>query len=169
MTRLLYPLLALTAVVGSSPFPTPVPPPRPPVEVRLRYVHVLLDGMPAEGTTVSGERGRALFQACLDGADLGQGSRAPSVLLHYDVPGVVGLSMRRTGVVPCFDDGTHGDDVAGDALYQYLDVDDEIGCGRALMPGGAYLYGFQCLSPDGRPCGQATVRVHRAQLAVLRP
>jgi hypothetical protein len=143
-----------------SPTPTPAPSP-PPAETLLQYVHVLLDGVPAEGTVVSGEGGRTLFQACLPWSDSRYGSRVQAVLLHFDLPGLSPLAPRRTAFAILFDDGTHGDDVAGDGLYQLLDADDSIGCGRAFLPAGTYAYVFQCVLRDGRPCGQKSVRVDR--------
>ena len=81
--------------------------------------------------------------------------------LSFDLPGMAQGMMRRTGDATCYDDGTHGDDVAGDGMYHRADADDAMGCGGAGSPMGTYGYTFHCTATDGQSCGDVTVTVNR--------
>jgi hypothetical protein len=65
------------------------------------------------------------------------------------------------GTVLCYDDGTHGDDIAGDGIYHYMDPDDAIGCHGIDAPPGEYHYTFWCEDIYGQRSNTASVTVVR--------
>jgi hypothetical protein len=65
------------------------------------------------------------------------------------------------GTVLCYDDGTHGDDIAGDGIYHFMDPDDAIGCHGIGAPRGEYHYEFWCEDVYGQQSNVASVHIVR--------
>jgi hypothetical protein len=141
---------------------TPMGPSRqPPV---VSDAQVLVDGIPVHGLVMQGTDHPAIF-----GVRVHAPSGLPSiqrVVLQYSQPGPNhhhgGPMMGGfTGTVFCYDDGTHGDDIAGDGFYHFMDPDDYIGChGIDAMP-GEYHYSFWCEDVYGQRSNTATVTIVR--------
>jgi hypothetical protein len=87
------------------------------------------------------------------------------VVMQYTQPGPNhhgGLMMGGfNGSVPCYDDGTHGDDMPGDGVYHYMDPENQIGCHGAGAPPGEYHYSFWCEDFQGQRSNTATVTIVR--------
>jgi hypothetical protein len=87
------------------------------------------------------------------------------VMMEYSQPGPnrsMGPMMGGfTGSVLCYDDGTHGDPIAGDGIYHYMDPQDQIGCHGVNAPSGDYHYTFWCEDIHGQRSNTATVTVSR--------
>jgi hypothetical protein len=88
------------------------------------------------------------------------------VTLQYLQPGpnhhAGGMMMGAfSGTVLCYDDGTHGDDVAGDGIYSFMDPDDDIACGMFQAPAGTYQYSFWCEDVYGQRSNTVSVTIDR--------
>jgi hypothetical protein len=62
--------------------------------------------------------------------------------MHLDYPSHDMDMMGHQETVLCYDDGTHGDQVAGDGIYSYLDTSGSIGPHASDCPHGTYVYSF---------------------------
>ena len=150
-------LLFLGVAVGCSSGSSPVSPVR---ANAIEAAHVLVGGAPVEGAVVVGERGVTVFQVRLRDRDASSLAGVRRMVLRYDIPGM-GMMGNRVGEVLCYDDATHGDDIAGDGVFHRLDSDGSMGCGGATSPAGAYGYGFQCDTIAGGSCGEMMLHVTR--------
>lgn len=128
--------LALIACGGSSPTSSTRP------SMLLSSASLAVNGQPVNGQTLSMSHvrnGVTRFQATLlrDGAPY-PGQR---IEVAYQRPGSMGM-MNRNGTFMLYDDGTHGDEVAGDGIYCYQDDDDDYGCTGMNAVDGDYHYDF---------------------------
>jgi hypothetical protein len=71
------------------------------------------------------------------------------------------MSNGYNGTVECYDDGTHGDAVAGDGIYHYMDPNDRIGCHGLNAPAGEYHYTFWCEDVYGQRSNTVSVEINR--------
>jgi hypothetical protein len=124
---------------------------------------VLVGGVLVEGPVSRGSDEPALFRVHVRA----QGGLATirRVVLQYAQPGPNhhgGPMMGGfSGTVICYDDGTHGDDLPGDAIYHYMDPENQIGCHGRNAPAGDYRYSFWCEDRIGRRSNIATLNVVR--------
>lgn len=75
-----------------------------------------------------------------------------------DMMGHMGGSMHR-GEFYCYDDGTHGDPVAGDGIYCFVDDAQQYGCHRADASPGEYHYQFCGFDQHGHESNRMDVVV----------
>lgn len=159
MTKHLLLALAITAVGCSSG--SPVAPGNPAASANaIETAHVLVAGVPVEGTVMMGTHGTTLFEARMRDRDAQNLANVGQVMLRFDVP-VGGMMPNRVGDALCYDDGTHGDDIAADGVYHRLDEGGMMGCGQAESPSGTYSYRFQCTMTSGASCGEMMLSVTR--------
>lgn len=129
-------------------------------ELVLSNAVVSVNGDAVNGQTFPqghGAGGSTRFEAEM----MSNGSREPSatVWMQYDRP--MGMNMmRHTGRLELYDDGTHGDHVAGDGLYCFEDSEGDYGCHAARAKAGEYLYEFYGFDDDGHESNHMTVRVN---------
>ena len=64
-------------------------------------------------------------------------------------------------MVFCYDDGTHGDDIPGDGIYNFMDPQDEVGYHGLNAPRVDYAYHFWCEDVYGQRSNTASVKVVR--------
>ena len=87
------------------------------------------------------------------------------VVLRYSQPGLNHHSGPMMGgfrgTAFFYDDGTHGDDIAGDGVYHFMDADDDIGCHGSGAPRGEYHYEFWCEDVFGQQSNVASVTMTR--------
>lgn len=60
--------------------------------------------------------------------------------VRFSRPMGMGMMGNANGTFPLYDDGTHGDHLAGDHLYAHEDFDGEYGCHMANAAMGQYHY-----------------------------
>jgi hypothetical protein len=124
---------------------------------------VLVAGRAIQGVVVEGTDDPALFRVRIHAP--GGFSTVRRVVLEYAQPGPNhhgGPMMGGfRGTVLCYDDGTHGDDIAGDGIYHFMDPDDGIGCHGIGAPPGEYHYEFWCEDVFGQRSNVASVTVTR--------
>jgi hypothetical protein len=72
-----------------------------------------------------------------------------------------GHGTGYTGSVHCYDDGTHGDNVAGDGIYCYRDPQNRIGCNGYNAHPGEYNYSFYCEDIHGQRSNTVSVKINR--------
>ena len=142
--RRAFVVAALAAgVVACSSMPT-----TPGSPLLLAQARVLVGGEEVGGKTlpVGHGQGRATrFEAVLlDGQ--GRAVAGGRVLVDYQRPGGM---MHARGQFLLYDDGTHGDPVAGDGIYCFEDMEHEYGCSGEDMQPGAYHYEFFGVDHDG--------------------
>ena len=129
-------------------------------EFVLSNAVVSVNGDAVNGQTLPqghGDGGSTRFEAEM----MSDGSREPdaTVWMQYDRP--MGMNMmRHTGRIEMYDDGTHGDRVAGDALYGFEDFAGEYGCHSASANMGEYRYEFYGFHDDGHESNHMTVTVN---------
>ena len=120
--------------------------------LRITNALVMVDGELANGQTI--EMGHmtgtsTFFQAHLmDGAGPALGH---TVQVQYQVPhNGPGQMMGGPGqgYMYLYDDGTHGDPIAGDGIYCYEDVRGQYGFHRHGAPAGRYHYEFFGIDHD---------------------
>lgn len=134
---------------------------QPPV---VSDAQVVVGGVPIHGLVTEGSDQPAIF-----GVRVHAPSGLPSiqrVVLQYQQPGPNhhhgGPMMGGfNGTVFCYDDGTHGDDIAGDGIYHFMDPDDEIGCHGYDATPGEYHYSFWCEDVYGQRSNVVDVTVVR--------
>lgn len=124
---------------------------------------ILVGGVSVAGSVISGTGQHTLF-----GVRVHAPSGLPSiqrVVLQYAQPGMNhhgGPMMGGfNGTVDCYDDGTHGDDVAGDGIFHFMDPDEDVGCGGFAAPSGEYHYSFWCEDAQGQRSNTVSVTVNR--------
>lgn len=128
-------------------------------EFVLKSAVVSVNGDVVNGQTLPrghGEGGSTRFEAEM----MSNGLREPgaTVWMQYDRP--MGMNMmRHAGRLQLYDDGTHGDRVAGDGLYCFEDFEGEYGCHSAQAKMGEYHYEFHGEHDDGHESNHMTVTV----------
>jgi len=121
---------------------------------------ILVSGQSVAGGTFSqghGEGSSTRFEAEL----MSEGQMAPGqmVWLEFDRPMGMGM-MRHADRVQMYDDGTHGDRVAGDGIYCLEDFAGDYGCHRADAEPGEYHYEFYGVhATDGHETNHMNVTV----------
>jgi hypothetical protein len=124
---------------------------------------VLVQGRAVQGVVVEGTDDPTLFRVRVHAP--GGLSTIQRVSLRYTQPGSNhhgGPMMGGFGgTVYCYDDGTHGDDIAGDGIYHFMDPQDAIGCHGIGAPSGEYHYEFWCDDIYGQQSNVASVTVTR--------
>jgi hypothetical protein len=137
---------AIAALGCNSPTASEAPELDPTSSVlTLTGAQVVVEGQVVNGQTMHAGQthGNAtLFQATLTGPN---GGPAPghTVQVQYHTPGGgSGGMMNGAGLMTLYDDGTHGDPVAGDGTYCYADEDGHYGFHMPWAPPGQYHYEF---------------------------
>lgn len=124
---------------------------------------IMVGGVSVRGLVSNGSNERALFRIQVHAP--GGLSTIQRVHLDYVQPGPNhhgGPMMGGfRGTVYCYDDGTHGDDIAGDGIYHFMDPEDQIGCHGWNAPPGQYQYSFWCEDVYGQRSNTVTVVVTR--------
>ncbi len=70
------------------------------------------------------------------------------------------MGMMDAGVMfRLYDDGTHGDPVAGDGVYCYDDLGGEYGCHTSEAQPGEHRYEFYGMDHAGRESNHMTITV----------
>lgn len=133
----------------------------PPTALQLQGANLLVGGQPVSGTLPVGHgMGQtAVFEGTLM---MGQ-MPAPGyeVWVEFDRP--MGMMGPHHGRFRLYDDGTHGDPVAGDGIYCFEDFQRAYACnGNAMMP-GEYHYQFYGVHADGHETNRMHVRIHLTQ------
>ena len=153
-------VLSLGACSSGSDSSSPTDPPNS--ELTLTSADVLVSGQSVAGQTFSqghGEGSSTRFEAEL----MLNGQMAPGQMawLEFDRPmGMGNGMMRHTDRVQMFDDGTHGDRVAGDGIYCLEDFKGDYGCHRADAEPGEYMYEFYGMhATDGHETNHMQVKV----------
>lgn len=139
-------LIGFTACGGGSSGPTD---PGSPALLSLTGAAVVVDGQAVpsgstyhQGTHGDGHYTRFEAHLMLGGAPaLGEVAR-----VRYDMP--MGM-MHGPGTFGLYDDGTHGDPVAGDGVYCFEDDDGDFGFHHMDAMHGEYHYEFYGLHHDG--------------------
>ncbi len=81
------------------------------------------------------------------------------VQVQFGMPGMMGHMNRTMGEFYCYDNGTHGDPVAGDGIYCFVDSMGGYGCHRADAPLGEYNYDFCGYDQHGQESNHMEVGV----------
>jgi len=126
-------------------------------DVRLAAADVRIDGSSVDGSTIPAGSGEStLFTATL--ADPTDRSRVRRMQMDYPVHSGMGM-MGSWSSVDCYDDGTHGDEVAGDGTYSYSDMDHHIGPHYQDCVAGEYEYHFHGTDLADRHTNSVVARV----------
>jgi hypothetical protein len=128
-------------------------------ELSITSAQVLVGSSVVNGQTLPqghGEGESTRFEAQL----MANGARATgaTVWMQFDRPRGMGMA-HHVGRIPLYDDGTHGDRVAGDGLYCYQDDVGEYGCHGGDAEPGEYHYEFFGEHPDGHETNHMLVTV----------
>lgn len=149
-------VLAAALVVACSHGPTDPDMPG----MMLTQPMISVAGQVMNGQTMPvghGNGASTLFQAHLRYAN-GQPMTGGMVRVRYERPR--GMMMgNSTGQFMLYDDGTHGDDVAGDGIYCFEDWDGRYGCHGAGFMAGEYCYEFWGEDHDGHQSNHREVTV----------
>lgn len=125
----------------------------------LSTAAVSVNGTVVNGQTLPqghGEGGSARFEARV--MSNGMPDPRATVWMQYSRPMGMGM-MHHTGRTELYDDGTHGDRVAGDGLYCLEDFQGEYGCHSSNSAVGEYHYEFHGVHHDGHESNHMTVTV----------
>ncbi len=128
-------------------------------EFVLARAVVSVNGDAVNGQTLPlghGEGGSTRFEAEM--TSNGQQEPQATVWMEYDRPRRHG-HRRHDGRVKLYDDGTHGDRVAGDGLFCLEDFQGDYGCHSANAGTGEYHYEFYGTHHDGQESNHMTVTV----------
>jgi hypothetical protein len=124
---------------------------------------VIVGGVAVQGRVTGGTGETALFRVRVHAPE--GPSTVQRVVMQYVQPGpnhhggpMIG---GYQGTVLCYDDGTHGDDIAGDGYYHFMDPQNQIGCHGYDAPRGNYEYHFWCEDIYSQRSNTATVTVVR--------
>lgn len=125
--------------------------------VRLATADVRVGGRSVnEATIPSGSGSSTLFTVSLaDPADRGNVREIRMEYVSHSP--MAGMGDSRS--VECHDDGTHGDAVAGDCIYSYLDVDGHIGPHYQDCASGSHVYTFHGTDMTGQHTNAVECRV----------
>ena len=149
-------LLVLAAGCSDSN-PSPTAPGS--ADLVLASASVLVNGQVVGGRSLPrghGDGASTRFEAQLT-AD---GAAAPgqTMWLEFERPRGTGMG-HHTGRIPLYDDGTHGDRVAGDGLYCFEDFVGDYGCHSDDAEPGEYHFEFYGVDHDGHETNHMTVSV----------
>ena len=154
-------LIALAAVLlAACSSGSPVSAPNLTTSNAIQTAHVLVDGVPVEGTVLTGSHQTTRLQAQLRDRDRDHLALVRQIRIDYELPGM-GMGGARRGQLTCHDDGTHGDALAGDGICNFMDDGDQTGCARLGSPQGTYRYTFHCEALEGSSCGELMLSVTR--------
>jgi hypothetical protein len=148
-------LVLATACGGSNESPTsPVS-----TDLVVRSAVVSVNGQSVGGQNLTqghGDGDSTRFEAQL----MAGGVPAPGQVmwLEFDRPRGMGMG-HHVGRAQLYDDGSHGDRVAGDGLYCLEDVVGDYGCHSAQAAPGEYHFEFYGLHSDGHETNHLTVTV----------
>lgn len=124
---------------------------------------VLVGGVPMSGLVTVGADQASVFRVQVHAP--GGLSTIRQVTLQYQQPGPNhhhgGMMAAFNGTVLCYDDGTHGDEIAGDGIYSFMDPDDDIGCGAFHAAAGEYHYSFWCEDVYGQRSNTVSLSIER--------
>ena len=153
-------LLSLVSCSSGSDSSSPTNPTNP--SLVMTSADVLVSGQSVAGGTFPqghGESSSTRFEAELKWD--GQPAPGQMVWLEFDRPMGMGHGMmRHTDRVQMYDDGTHGDRVAGDGIYCLEDFAGDYGCHRADSEPGEYHYEFYGVhAADGNETNHMSVMV----------
>jgi hypothetical protein len=151
-TILALPLLVLGACGGGSGGGPTAPSSQP----MLASAAVMVNGQTVNGMSLSRSQspgGGTRFEATLqmDGHPVAGGS----VRVQHQSPGM-GMAA---GSFMLFDDGTHGDMMAGDGTYSYDDLREDYGCDAPNTPMGEHHYDFMGTDAQGHQSNSMQVTV----------
>ena len=156
-------LALLTAAFFTGCSDSPASPDLASAAATVTDPQVLVGGVSVQGTVAAGTGQPAVFRVRVH-APLGLPS-IRRVVLQYSQPGPNhhgGPMMGGfNGTRLCYDDGTHGDDVAGDGIYHFMDPDQNIGCHGIGAPPGEYHYSFWCEDIHGQRSNTASLTITR--------
>lgn len=160
---LLMSLFALGAIACSGDGPATTAPTSAPDAPTVSNAEVLVAGQSIQGLVIEGTDEPSLYRVRVHAP--GGLSTVQRVVLRYSQPGPNhhgGPMMGGyRGTVLCYDDGTQGDDIAGDGIYHFMDPDDDIGCHGINAPRGEYHYEFWCEDAFGQQSNVASVTIVR--------
>jgi hypothetical protein len=81
------------------------------------------------------------------------------VQVQFGMPNMMGHMNEYTGDFYCYDDGTHGDPIAGDGVYCFVDSIGDYGCHRGDARLGEYNYDFCGYDQHGQESNHMEVGV----------
>lgn len=159
--------LAVSVIACSGENASMTGPASRPAPPAVSNAQVLVGGQPVRGVVIEGTDMPALFRVRVHAP--GGLPTIQRVSLRYSQPGpnyhggFHGGPMMGgfRGTVFCYDDGTHGDDIAGDGIYHFMDPQDNVGCHGIGAPPGEYRYEFWCEDAFGQQSNVASVTVVR--------
>lgn len=158
MIRFLAPSLLIVAACSGDSGSSPTAPSIMPAATVVSSAKVVVDGRDVSGMNVpQGHHGAVThFEARVEH----DGSLEPGfeMWMRYEQPEAHGM-MGTQGRARLFDDGTHGDPVAGDGIYCLDDDIGQIGCQRSDAPMGEYHYDFYGAGPHGDETNHCLVTV----------
>jgi len=141
---------------------TPTSPDIAEIALQLINPQVMVNGQSVNGQSI--QMGQMVgtstfFQATL--MDAGGPAPGRTVQVQYQVPhhgpGMMGTPGQGTMVL--YDDGTHGDPVAGDGTYCLDDTQGQYGMHMATAPMGQYHYEFFGIGHDEQQTNHMNVTV----------
>lgn len=126
----------------------------------LASASVLVDGQPvSNGDTFHHRHGAAggstLFRAVVERD--GVAASGPEVVCRFDLP--QGHMHQQHGEFHLYDDGTHGDPVAGDGVYHHEDLDGRYGFHHGGAGHGEYQYEMWGQGPGGGHTNHRVIHV----------
>ena len=125
--------------------------------VELASADIRIGDQSVTNATIPPGSGTAtLFTASL--ADPSDGARVMRMQMDYPLHSSMGM-MGGSSSVSCYDDGTHGDAVAGDGTYSYQDTDQHIGPHQQDCAPGTYVYTFHGTDMMGKHTNEIVCRV----------
>lgn len=128
------------------------------MDMQLTGAAVMVGGQPVGGLTIPPGRGTSTrFEArfSTDGAAIGP----LDARVRFTRPMGMGMMGGAGGTFPLYDDGTHGDHVAGDHVHSYEDHDGEYGMHMSEAAMGAYHYDFYGRDDHGHESAHMTLVV----------
>lgn len=148
------PLLAIILVAGvtigcNSPTAPEVAPTL--TGLRLTGAQVMVGSQVVNGQTMQAGQmtgSSTFFEATLTAAN-GAPALGQTVQVQYQTPGGgPGGMMNQQGLMQMYDDGTHGDPIAGDGIYCYEDEQGQYGLHMQDAAHGQYHYEFYGFDHD---------------------
>ena len=119
--------------------------------LRLTGAQVVVGGQVVNGQTMQAGQmpgSSTLFKATLTGPNGGP-ALGQNAQVQYQTPGGgPGGMMNQQGLMNLYDDGTHGDPIAGDGIYCYEDQQGRYGFHMQWAPTGQYPYEFYGFDHD---------------------
>ncbi len=128
-------------------------------DVVLTDARISVNGQSVDGMTLPrghGEGETAHFEAVLMD-EHGQWME-PTVWVEHHGPGAMGM-MGSSSLFQLHDDGTHGDQVAGDGVYCYDDDTGQHGCHTAEAMPGEHHYEFYGMDEHGHESNHMIITV----------